>query len=156
MGLATATLVVSGVRVGLTMWELRKLTEQRRLESITDSLTGLGNRRHLFQVLDEFFDQQRSSALEDKRQLAFLFMDLNHFKEINDSFGHPAGDLLLEHLGARFMASLRLIDTPVRLGGDEFAVVLMDADATGGSVGGAKGCWPAWRNLSSLGPSARA
>ncbi len=130
VGLATATLVVSGVRVGLTMWELRKLTEQRRLESITDSLTGLGNRRHLFQVLDEFFDQQRSSALEDKRQLAFLFMDLNHFKEINDSFGHPAGDLLLEHLGARFMASLRLIDTPVRLGGDEFAVVLMDADAT--------------------------
>jgi diguanylate cyclase (GGDEF)-like protein len=130
VGLATATLVVTGVRVGLTMWELRKLTEHRRLESITDSLTGLGNRRHLFQVLDEFFDQQRSSALEDKRQLAFLFLDLNHFKEINDSFGHPAGDLLLEHLGARFMASLRVIDTPVRLGGDEFAVVLMDADAT--------------------------
>jgi diguanylate cyclase (GGDEF)-like protein len=130
VGLAAATLVVTGVRVGLTMWELRKLTEQRRLESITDSLTGLGNRRHLFQVLDDFFDQQRSSALEDRRQLAFLFMDLNHFKEINDSFGHPAGDLLLEHLGARFMASLRPIDTPVRLGGDEFAVVLMDADAT--------------------------
>lgn len=130
VGLAAATLVVTGVRVGLTMWELRKLTEQRRLESITDSLTGLGNRRHLFQVLDDFFDQQRSSALEDKRQVAFLFMDLNHFKEINDSFGHPAGDLLLEHLGARFMASLREIDTPVRLGGDEFAVVLMDADAT--------------------------
>jgi diguanylate cyclase (GGDEF)-like protein len=130
VGLAAATLVVTGVRVGLTMWELRKLTEQRRLESITDSLTGLGNRRHLFQVLDEFFDQQRSSASEDKRQLAFLFMDLNHFKEINDSFGHPAGDLLLEHLGARFMASLRPNDTPVRLGGDEFAVVLMDADAT--------------------------
>ena len=130
VGLAAATLVVTGVRVGLTMWELRKLTEQRRLESITDSLTGLGNRRHLFQVLDDFFDQQRSSASEDKRQLAFLFMDLNHFKEINDSFGHPAGDLLLEHLGARFMASLRPNDTPVRLGGDEFAVVLMDADAT--------------------------
>ena len=130
VGLATATLVVAGVRVGLTMWELRKLTEQRRMESITDSLTGLGNRRHLFQVLDQFFEEQRSSALEDKRQLAFLFMDLNHFKEINDSFGHPAGDLLLEHLGARFMASLRVIDTPVRLGGDEFAVVLMDADAT--------------------------
>ena len=130
VGLATATLVVAGVRVGLTMWELRTLTEQRRLESITDSLTGLGNRRQLFQVLDEFFYQQRSSALEDKRQLAFLFMDLNHFKEINDSFGHPAGDLLLERLGARFMASLRGIDIPVRLGGDEFAVVLMDADAT--------------------------
>jgi diguanylate cyclase (GGDEF)-like protein len=130
VGLATTTLVVTGVRVGLTMWELRKLTEQRRMESITDSLTGLGNRRHLFQVLDDFFDRQRASALEDKRQLAFLFMDLNHFKEINDSFGHPAGDLLLEQLGARFMASLRPIDTPVRLGGDEFAVVLMDADAT--------------------------
>ncbi len=135
VGLATATLVVTGVRVGLTMWELRKLTEQRRMESITDSLTGLWNRRHLFQILDQFFDEQRSSDPADKRQLAFLFMDLNHFKEINDSFGHPAGDLLLEHLGARFTASLRAIDTPVRLGGDEFAVVLMDADATeAGSV----------------------
>jgi len=130
VGLATATLVVAGVRVTLTLWELRVLTEQRRLESITDSLTGLGNRRHLFQVLDEFFAQERSSPPEDRRQLAFLFMDLNHFKEINDSFGHPAGDLLLEHLGARFRAFLRAIDTPVRLGGDEFAVVLMDADAS--------------------------
>jgi diguanylate cyclase (GGDEF)-like protein len=61
--------------------------------------------------------------------MAFLFMDLNNFKEVNDSFGHPVGDMLLKVLGARFRASLRSLDTPVRLGGDEFAVILMDADA---------------------------
>ena len=61
-------------------------------------------------------------------------MDLNHFKEINDSFGHPAGDILLKVLGARFRASLRPVDTPVRLGGDEFAVILMDADAAQAAV----------------------
>ena len=62
-------------------------------------------------------------------ELAFLFIDLNRFKEINDSFGHPAGDELLRQLGPRLRRSLRPGDVPVRLGGDEFAAVLVDADA---------------------------
>ena len=63
------------------------------------------------------------------RSLAFLFVDLNHFKEINDSFGHPAGDEVLKQLGARLKDSLRGSDALIRFGGDEFAVVLTDADA---------------------------
>ena len=123
IGLATATLVVVGVRLALTLLELQVVTEQRRRQAITDELTGLGNRRLLFQVMDDFFaEKEASTAPGEHRRLAFLFMDLNHFKEVNDSFGHPAGDMLLKVLGARFRASLRPVDTPVRLGGDEFAV----------------------------------
>ncbi len=130
IGLATATLVVVGVRLGLTLLELQALTEQRRRQAITDELTGLGNRRHLFQVMDDFFAERSGPGTAyEHRKMAFLFMDLNHFKEVNDSFGHPAGDMLLKVLGARFRSSLRPMDTPVRLGGDEFAVILMDADA---------------------------
>jgi diguanylate cyclase (GGDEF)-like protein len=130
IGLATATLVVVGVRLALTLWDLQALTEQRRRQAVTDELTGLGNRRHLFQVMADFFGESDGPANRSEHpKMAFLFMDLNHFKEVNDSFGHPAGDMLLKILGERFRASLRAVDTPVRLGGDEFAVILMDADA---------------------------
>jgi diguanylate cyclase (GGDEF)-like protein len=95
---------------------------------VTDHLTGLGNRRHLFDVLDAFFVEQAAGAHSQSR-MAFLFIDLNHFKEINDSFGHPAGDEILRQLGARLGETLRASAVLARVGGDEFAAVLMDADA---------------------------
>ena len=80
-----------------------------------------------------------TTALTPERSLAFLFIDLNHFKEINDSFGHPAGDELLRQVGARLSSSLRDADLLVRIGGDEFAVVLIDGDADYAESRGATG-----------------
>jgi diguanylate cyclase (GGDEF)-like protein len=128
IGLAIATLVVVGVRLALSAKSLRSLTEMRYQQSVTDDLTGLGNRRALLQILDAFFAED-VGAPTPERSLAFLFVDLNHFKELNDSFGHPAGDAVLKRLGERLKASLRGSDTLIRFGGDEFAVLLMDADA---------------------------
>jgi len=128
IGLATATLIVVSSRLALSVQSLKEISLERHRQSVTDDLTGLGNRRHLFRVLDGFFAEQGELATRD-RPLAFLFVDLNHFKEINDSFGHPAGDELLKQLGARLATSLRSTDLLFRLGGDEFAVVLIDGDA---------------------------
>jgi diguanylate cyclase len=127
IALATATLVVVGIRLALSVRLMQTLSEERRQQSVTDELTGLPNRRHLFQVLDDFFAHGEDAG-EDHR-LSFLFVDLDHFKEINDSFGHPAGDELLRQLAARLSSSLRETDLIVRIGGDEFAVVLIGGDS---------------------------
>ncbi len=128
LGLAVATLVVAGARSALSLVGLRSLTEQRRRESVTDQLSGLGNRRALFQLLNALVAEQRDPDAPE-RSLAFMFVDLDKFKEVNDSFGHATGDELLRQLGARLQNSLRDSDLVVRLGGDEFAVALLDAGA---------------------------
>jgi diguanylate cyclase (GGDEF)-like protein len=126
IGLATATLALVGVRLALSVRSMQTVSQERHRQAVTDDLTGLANRRHLFRVLDTFFAEADISSAE--RRMAFLFVDLNHFKEINDSFGHPAGDQLLRQLGDRLSTCLRHNDLLVRLGGDEFAVVLIDGD----------------------------
>ncbi len=133
VGLATATLAVATVRVGLSLIRLRNLTEERHSQAVTDQLTTLGNRRGLFELLDELLSQHRAGE-EGVRRLAFLYMDLNRFKEVNDSFGHSVGDELLRQLGARLTGALRTSDLLVRLGGDEFGVALLDADADYGAT----------------------
>ena len=127
IALATATLLVVGIRLLLSVRGLEALSQERHRQSVTDELTGLWNRRYLFRVLDAFFAEINDTLTD--QSLAFLFVDLDHFKEINDSFGHPAGDELLRQLGARLEGSLRDADLLVRLGGDEFAVVLIGGDA---------------------------
>ncbi len=127
VALATATLVVVGVRLALSVRGLRALTEERHRQAVTDELTGLGNRRRLTTMLDAFFDDLADPATPE-RTVAFLFVDLDHFKEINDSFGHSAGDELLKQLGPRLTGSLRHSDVLVRIGGDELGAVLIDSD----------------------------
>jgi diguanylate cyclase len=126
VGLATATLLAVGARTALSVRSLRALTKERHRLSVTDHLTGLGNRRYLFDVLDAFFAENANAG---SAPVAFLFIDLDGFKEINDSFGHPAGDEVLRQVGARLADSLKPSDLLVRIGGDEFAVVLIDAGA---------------------------
>ena len=131
LGLATATILTVGLRLTLSARDLRLLTEERHRQAQTDELTSLGNRRHLFHVLDTFFADY-ADPWTTSRELAFLFIDLNRFKEINDSFGHPAGDELLRQLGPRLQRAVTGTNGSVfRLGGDELAVVLIGADAEG-------------------------
>src|SRR5262249_21362279 len=82
IALATGTLLVTGIRLSLTLGSLRSLTAERHRQAITDELTGLGNRRRLDEVLGEYFG---AATLAARDELAFLFVDLDHFKEVNDS-----------------------------------------------------------------------
>ncbi len=126
-GLAVTTLFLAAIQSGVSLRRLRDLTEKRHGQAVTDQLTTLGNRRALFELLDALqAESERASA--GIRQLAFLFVDLNRFKEVNDSFGHSVGDELLQQLGVRLKGVLRSTDLLVRLGGDEFAACLTDAD----------------------------
>ena len=127
VALATATLVVVGLRLGLSVRGLRALTEERHRQAVTDELTGLGNRRQLTTMLDAYFEDLADPSTPP-RGMAFLFVDLDHFKEINDSFGHSAGDELLRQLGPRLTSSLRSTDVLVRIGGDELGALLIDSD----------------------------
>ncbi len=128
LALATATLVTVGIRLLHSARALRLLTEERHRQAQTDELTGLGNRRQLLQVVDDYF-ADCADPWTTGRRMAFLYIDLNRFKEINDSFGHPAGDELLRQLGPRLTRAVPTSGTVFRLGGDELAVVLIDADA---------------------------
>jgi diguanylate cyclase (GGDEF)-like protein len=131
--LAVATLAAAGVRFGISLTNLRILTAERHQQAITDQLTTLANRRALFDLLDTLAEECADGA-DGPRSLAFLFVDLDRFKEINDSFGHSVGDELLRQLGQRLQNMIRGTDLLVRLGGDEFAVVLLDSDADYGSL----------------------
>lgn len=102
------------------------ISERKKMESalveqaLHDPLTGLPNRALLYNTLQ----QAISAGRRDGKPFALLLMDLNRFKEVNDTLGHQKGDLLLRQIGPRLRRALRDSDTIARLGGDEFAVVL--------------------------------
>jgi len=124
VALASAMLLLALARSLLSFHHLRTLTEAKRLEAITDDLTGLGNRRLLLHVLDELLADVDGAT----QRLSLLLLDLDHFKEINDSFGHAVGDDVLRMLGPRLRGILRSSDVLTRIGGDEFGIVLTGTD----------------------------
>lgn len=126
IALAAGALVAAGVRMTLSVGTLRTMTLQRHRQSMTDELTGLGNRRYLLHVFDAYMGE----SIPVEQAMAVLFVDLDGFKEVNDSFGHAAGDHVLRQIGPRLASSLRRTDVLVRLGGDEFAVLLPGADSS--------------------------
>ncbi len=105
---------------------LHDITERKQVEAIReheathDPLTGLLNRRGMFDLLSQAIARVKRT----RTSLALLFIDLDGFKQINDRYGHDAGDAVLREVAARLQASIRQTDTAVRLGGDEFTVIL--------------------------------
>ena len=97
-----------------------KLSDSLRKLAFYDSLTGLPNRNLLYDRLSVAI----ASAGRTREGLALLYIDIDHFKRVNDSFGHDAGDDLLRQIAARMQASLRRTDTLARMGGDEFVAIL--------------------------------
>jgi diguanylate cyclase (GGDEF)-like protein len=102
----------------------KRLETELRAMATTDMLTGLPNRRHFLARLHEEHARLRR---HDVQHAAVLMLDLDHFKRINDTFGHPTGDAVLAHVASLIGAEVRSIDTASRLGGEEFAVLLAGA-----------------------------
>ncbi|MBE6039938.1 MAG: diguanylate cyclase [Clostridiales bacterium] len=102
--------------------ELREANEELRTISETDALTGLYNRRYGRELVQSLADA------EDRRPFAVMLMDLNHFKQVNDNFGHETGDIVLMEVGRKLGSLADKGCTAVRLGGDEFIVVIPERD----------------------------
>jgi diguanylate cyclase (GGDEF)-like protein len=99
---------------------LRREAVERQHEALHDALTGLPNRTLFRERLQQAID----AARETDASVGVMLMDLDRFKEVNDTLGHHNGDLLLQEIGARLREVLRQSDTVARLGGDEFAILL--------------------------------
>jgi len=119
-GFLSATWVLVGLRKRLLEAELHHRAVANR-----DSLTGVANRRHFDEALE------RELARRGESPLALLIVDLDDFKEVNDTHGHPIGDAVLRRVAERIQSILRSTDTLARIGGDEFAVIAPGAQGDG-------------------------
>jgi len=120
--------LVTRVKVGLRVIELEKALKDvyRELEKIAiiDALTGILNRRAL---LDRVKQELHRSAREGS-SLCLIMVDIDHFKKINDTYGHPVGDVVLKEIAARLKKQLRPYDIIGRYGGEEFMIAISKAD----------------------------
>jgi diguanylate cyclase (GGDEF)-like protein len=105
--------------------EVRRLMETLRESSLRDPMTGLNNRR----FLEEFIDTLTASSRRKQMHITILMLDLDHFKMINDTYGHDAGDLVLKALANVIKTTVRASDIVIRYGGEEFMVVLQDTSS---------------------------
>ncbi len=129
-GLATATFVAVIVRMVMTFDENLRLLAAFRREALTDPLTSLANRRRLLLDLSYATDPDAEPQL-------FAFFDLDGFKSYNDSFGHPAGDALLQRLSHNLSTAMQPHGKAYRLGGDEFCVLVPLGDRQPNSISAA-------------------
>lgn len=116
-------------QAGVAVHNVRVHEEAQRL-SLTDPLTGLWNYRYLRSSLRR--EVERASRFG--RMLSVLVLDLDHFKEVNDSYGHAAGDAVLSEFARRLRIGMREVDMAFRQGGEEFVVLLPETDAYGSAI----------------------
>lgn len=115
-----------GDQIATSLSNLR-LREALRSQSIRDALTGLYNRRYL----EESFERELRRAARRTRPLAIIMFDLDHFKRLNDTFGHEAGDLVLSAVGAAIRSTTRTDDIACRYGGEELLLILPESELDG-------------------------
>lgn len=131
---ALPLLILYPLVVGLTTYRLaRRLREQNQLlseESRTDGLSGLLNRRYWEDAVSAEFQRWKRYG----RQTSLLMLDIDHFKSINDNYGHAVGDEVIRNVAAILRAALREEDVPARYGGEEFGILLPDTPAAGAEV----------------------
>lgn len=111
-----------GVVVALVR-SLRATLAREQVLAQSDALTGLSNRRHFYEVVS----REVRRSYREHRPMTLAYLDLDNFKQVNDSYGHQAGDAVLDLLARTLLRAVRSRDLVARLGGDEFAVLLPDA-----------------------------
>ena len=110
--------------------ELKNTNEQLREMTLRDGLTGLYNHRYF----QDLMDKELSRSRRYKKPFSLMMLDLDHFKKINDEYGHPVGDLVLKQVCRSIKDTIRDCDIAARYGGEEFAIVLPETDLRGAAI----------------------
>jgi diguanylate cyclase (GGDEF)-like protein len=103
------------------------LHQQVELTAVTDGLTGLYNHRHFQERLQQELERRERS----QERVSLLLLDIDHFKKINDTYGHPFGDIVIKALSAKLASLARRVDVVARYGGEEFVMILVNTDRKG-------------------------
>lgn len=111
--------------VAYTVTQLRRAVDEQQRLARTDTLTGVANSRWLLELTEREIKRQKRYL----HPLSMAFIDCDNFKQVNDRFGHAAGDELLRRIATAVLLTLREVDVVARLGGDEFAILLPETDA---------------------------
>ena len=116
-------------QVGVSLQNAR-MYQSMEVRATTDGLTGLTNHR----AFQERLEQLHALAERSNQKFALILTDIDHFKSVNDTYGHPVGDAVLKRVAAIFTRRARKVDIVARYGGEEFVIVLPDTDAEGAAV----------------------
>ena len=112
------------------MVELKESLAAMRIEATTDPLTGIGNRK----LFDRRLKELVATAREEKQPISIIFADIDHFKSVNDTFGHQVGDMVLKRVGETLVECVKGRDLSARYGGEEFVVLLPGTPIKGAYV----------------------